>query len=213
MLDLVIIGAGGFGREVLGIVRAINEASRDVRWRVLGFVDDSPGEADLKRIQRLDAAYLGPIDSLVGQPATTHVTIGVGEPAVRQKIDDRIRGYGLPAATIVHPAAEIGADCVYQEGLVAAGGVRVTTNVELGRHVHLNLNVTVGHDCTLGDFVSVNPLAAISGNCRLESVVLIGTTAALLEWVTVGRGSTVGAGACVVRDVPTGVVVKGVPAR
>ncbi len=71
----------------------------------------------------------------------------------------------------------------------------------------------MGHDCVFDDHVSVNPLAAVSGEVRLESGVLIGTTAAVLQGLRVGRDATVGAGACVVRDVPAGAVVKGVPAR
>jgi acetyltransferase-like isoleucine patch superfamily enzyme len=65
----------------------------------------------------------------------------------------------------------------------------------------------------LGDYVSVNPLAAVSGSCRLEDGIMIGTTAAVLQGLRIGRDATVGAGACVVRDVPAGTVVKGIPAR
>ncbi|MEH1101413.1 acetyltransferase [Micromonospora sp. CPCC 205561] len=213
-IDVVIVGTGGMGREIFGVIRAINDrAAEGVRWRVLGFVDDYPTESSLKLVQRLDVPFLGSSRSLADQPVTTHVALGVGDPRRRREIDLRIRSYGHAAATIVHPAAEIGPDCVFGEGLVALGGARVTTNVTLGRHVHLNQNCTVGHDCVLGDHVSVNPLAAVSGYCRLEAGVMVGTTAAVLQGITVGRDATVGAGACVVRDVPEAVVVKGVPAR
>jgi acetyltransferase-like isoleucine patch superfamily enzyme len=79
--------------------------------------------------------------------------------------------------------------------------------------VHLNQNATVGHDSVLDAFVQVNPLAAVSGDCWLGERVLIGTTAAVLQGLSVGAGATVGAGACVVRPVPGDTVVKGVPAR
>ncbi|MEU8044022.1 acetyltransferase [Micromonospora echinofusca] len=212
--DIIIVGCGGHGRETLGIIQAINRAEAgDPPWRILGFVDDAPSELNLKRVQRLAAPYLGTTGWLRDQPNTTHVILAVGDPCARRAVDERVGGYGLPGATLVHPSAEVGPDTVAGEGLLVFAGARVTTNVTLGRHVHLNQNITIGHDCSLADFVSVNPLAAVSGDCVLDEGVMVGTNATVLQGLRVGRDATVGAGACVVRDVPAATVVKGVPAR
>ncbi|WBB69861.1 acetyltransferase [Micromonospora sp. WMMD812] len=210
---LVVIGCGGHGREVLTIARAVNEASLRPRWHLLGVVDDRPTEENLKRLQRLDVPYLGDVAWLRDAAPDVHHVIGIGDPRIRRAVARRVDGYPTPAASLVHPAATIGPDTRHGPGFVAFPGARVTTNVTIGRHVHLNQNATVGHDSTLADFVGVNPLAAVSGDCDLAEGVLIGTTAAVLQGLRVGRDSTVGAGACVVRDVPDQVVVKGVPAR
>ncbi|MFF0467973.1 acetyltransferase [Micromonospora zamorensis] len=210
---LVVFGCGGHGREVLTIARAVNEAAGRPVWRLLGVVDDRPTEENLKRLQRLDVPYLGDVTRLRDAPLGTRHLIGIGDPRIRRAVGKRIDGYGLAAASLVHPDATIGPDTVYGPGFVAFPGARVTTNVTVGRHVHLNQNATVGHDTSLADYVSVNPLAAVSGDCHLAEGVLVGTTAAVLQGLHIGRDSTVGAGACVVRDVADQVVVKGVPAR
>ncbi|MET8549462.1 acetyltransferase [Micromonospora zamorensis] len=209
---LVVVGCGGHGREVLTIARAVNEAASRPIWQLLGVVDDRPTEENLKRLQRLDVPYLGDVAWLRDAPPATRHLIGIGDPRIRRVIGGRIDGYDTEAASLVHPDATIGPDTEYGPGFVAFAGARVTTNVTLGRHVHLNQNATVGHDSRLADYVSVNPLAAVSGDCHLGEGVLIGTTAAVLQGLRIGRDSTVGAGACVVRDVPDRVTVKGVPA-
>ncbi|WP_199516385.1 NeuD/PglB/VioB family sugar acetyltransferase [Nucisporomicrobium flavum] len=209
---LVIVGCGGHGREIYGVVQAINEVSGEP-WKVLGFVDDSPSEVNLGRLERLGVPFLGDVGQLAGMPDEVRYVIGIGDPRVRAKVAAKIGASRGATAPLIHPDATVGLGNDFAEGVVLFAGARVTTNVTLGRHVHLNQNATVGHDSELGDFVQVNPLAAVSGDCRLGERVLIGTTAAVLQGLALGAGATVGAGACVVRPVPSDTIVKGVPAR
>jgi sugar O-acyltransferase (sialic acid O-acetyltransferase NeuD family) len=214
MTNLVIIGCGGHGREALTVVHAHNKIARPGQsWDFLGFVDDRPSDTHLRLVERLGASFLGPVEWLADAPSGTHVLLGLGDSSVRREVGGKTDEYGLTAASVVHPAATVGADLQAGEGLLVFAGARVTTNVTLGRHVHINQNATVGHDSILDDYVSVNPLAAISGQCHLEEGSLVGTTAAVLQGRRVGRSATVGAGACVVHDVPAQTIVKGVPAR
>lgn len=212
-MDLVIVGAGGFGREVLDVARAVerhgDEGDRGLTVR--GFVDDGP--VDTAGFGRIDAAHLGGTNALK-EHADCRFIVAVGAPDVRQRLVVACLDAGLtPAGALIHPEASIGADAEIGDGSVVCAGVRITTNVRIGKHVHLNLNATVGHDAVLEDYVAVNPLAAISGGVRLCRGSVVGTTACVNQGLTVGAQSMVGSGAAVIGDVPAGVTFVGVPAR
>ena len=210
---LVVIGAGGFGRETLDVIDAINEAEPAPVWSVLGVLDDAPSEANVKRLARREVAYLGTVGDFLAQPAAGNYVVGVGSPRARHAIADKCDAAGLAATTLIHPAVTLGFDVHVGQGSVICAGVRLTTNIRLGRHVHLNPNVTVGHDTTLGEFVSMNPASSVSGDCVIEDHVLIGVGAVVLNQLRVGAGATIGASACVTRNVSPEIIVKGVPAR
>ena len=208
---IVVVGAGGFGRETLDVVEAAIAAGADIAVR--GVVDDSPSPVNLERLAARGVPHLGGIDDWLRFDDDALHLIGVGSPKVRRKIDERLEGAGRIPATVVHPAAVIGSRAVLGPGSVVCGGVQVSTNVRLGRHVHLNPHATIGHDAVLGDHVSVNPAATISGECRIGSSTLIGAASVVLQGLEVGEQCVVGAAACVTRPVGPASVVRGVPAR
>ncbi|WP_322920494.1 NeuD/PglB/VioB family sugar acetyltransferase [Nocardioides renjunii] len=213
---LVVVGAGGFGREVLDVVDAVNAAAEESVWTISGVVDDRPTDANLAHLRTRGIDYLGTTEQLLTDRAAlgaTHYVVGIGNPGVRRRVAETFDAAGLVAATLEHPSVTRGYDVEVGAGSVLCAGVRITTHIRIGRHVHLNLNATVGHDTTVGDHVSVNPLASISGDCVIEDEVLIGVSGVVLNGLRVGRGSVVGGSACVVKDVPADVVVKGIPAR
>jgi sugar O-acyltransferase (sialic acid O-acetyltransferase NeuD family) len=189
------------------VLRAQRDA--DVGPPFLGFLDD--GTPDAAVLARLGAEHLGPVDHLRQLPGARYL-IGVGEPKARQMLDARAEALGAEAITAIHRNASY-SDVEFGPGTVVTAGVRLTNNIRLGRHVHLNLNCTVGHDALLGDYVTVNPLASISGNVTIGDRVNVGTGANIIQNVTVGDDAVIGAGAVVIADVPAGVTVAGVPAR
>lgn len=204
---IIIIGAGGFGRESVDVVQAIGRS-------VQGVLDDNPSELNLQRLDAQRVPYLGTVDSwLAGGHAPTHYLVGIGRGSIREFLSRRMDEAGHRAATAVHPSATVGSNSTVGEGSIICAGTRITTNVNVGRHVHLNPNVTIGHDSTLQDFVSVNPAGNISGDCVISTRSLIGVNAAVLQQLTVGQDVVVGAAALVTKDVPDSVVVKGVPGK
>lgn len=207
---LVVVGAGGFGRETLDVVEAMNRVGAHPRWDVIGVADDSPSEVNLARLARRAIDYLGPVASLERRAV---VALGVGSPFARAALDAELSGQGFDFATLVHPAAVIGSQVSLCEGAVICAGASLGTNVSLGRQVHLNPHAVIGHDTHVGDFVSVNPNATVSGECAVEAGALIGAGSVIVQGLRIGADAVVGASACVVTDVAPRTTVVGVPAR
>jgi hypothetical protein len=207
------VGAGGFAREVHDVVEAINDAesSSSDRFEFLGFIDNANDHPELI----LDRGpLLGDDEALAGLPAGAQYVIAIGNGGIRRAIDERATALGLTAAILVHPSATMSAHRVeLGPGSIICSHVSLTTAIRLGRHVHLNLNVTVGHDTVVGDYVTINPGASISGNVLLEDEVTIGTGAVIIQGKSVGARSMIGAGASVVRSIPADVTAVGIPAK
>lgn len=207
--QVVIVGAGGFGREVLDVLNAANEISNE--WIFEGFVADDPPPKDI--LNRINAQWLSAVDEFLTSNNPDNYVIGIGNPLMRRSIASRFDQLGWNAATLIHPSAAIGADVEIAAGSVICSHVSITTNVRIGRHVHVSRNSTIGHDCRVSDFVTINPIVAVSGDVKLHEGVTMGTHSSILQGLSVGAGATVGAGAVVVRDVAPNSTVVGIPAK
>lgn len=199
--SLVIIGAGGFGREVVDVVDAINAAAPT--FELLGFLDDGDVQHDL--LARIGVPLLG--DTRMITELDAEYVIGIGSPDPRRRIDSWARDCGPRAAVLRHPAASVGRDVSIGDGCIIAAGARLTTHIALGRHVHINLNCTVGHDTIIEDHATLFGGAVVGGGCVIEAGATIGSGAVIVPGVRIGRDATVGAGALVVRDVVSGDIV------
>lgn len=208
MQDIVIYGCGGFGREVLQVLHAINAVQPT--WRCLGFLVDPGFETDtpvhgLRVASRPEALNCAP---------ETAVTVGIGNPLAREAVVGRLIKFGLTNfATLVHPRAWVGNFVQLGEGTIVCAGSLLTTDIRIGAHVHLNIATTVGHDTRIGDFSTISPGVNISGKVTLGQRVEIGSAASIIPGVEIGADATIGAGAAVVKSIPAGCTAVGVPAK
>lgn len=207
MRDLVILGAGGHGRETLDIVEAINAEA--ATFNFLGFIDDDPADGELLR--RRNVCVIG--DTAHAKTIGADYVIGIGSSNARARLDNEMSEAGHDAAVLVHPAASVASDNQLLPGVVVATGAVVTTNVRLGRHTHLNVGAIVSHDCRIGDHVTLSPAVRLNGNVTVHDRAFFGTGAIVTPGITIGEGAIVGAGAVVIHDVAAGATVVGVPAQ
>ncbi|MGD2027731.1 MAG: acetyltransferase [Anaerolineales bacterium] len=206
---VVIIGTGGFGREVLDVIEAVNQVQPT--YQMLGFITEpgyqQPGD------QINEAPVLGYYNWLEANRHAVKAICGVGAPAVRRRLVRKAEAAGAAFFSLVHPRAILTRWVTLGSGTIITAGCILTNNIRLGNHVHLNLDCTVGHDAVLEDFVTVSPGVHISGNVTLQQGSFIGTGANLIEGKTVGEWSVVGAGSVVVNDIPPNATAVGTPAK
>jgi len=207
MKNLVIVGAGGFGREVLAWAEDVCAATG--KWTIKGFLDDNsealtkfgspkPVLGSVKEYQpELDDEFL----------------IAIGTPATRLKVAESLAARGAVFATLVHPTAIVGPRVELGEGTIICPRCVVTCDVKIGRHVILNAAATVGHDAQVGDGCTINGHCDVTGFASLGEGTFLGSHAAVAPGIRTGRYSVVGASSVAIRNVPDLATVFGVPAK
>jgi len=205
MKKIVIVGAGGFGREVEMLIEQINSVVPE--WEFLGFVDDCVQEGTIVG----SAKVLGSIAKLKDLEGV-HVVVAIGNPLTKVKIINK-----LPKeqqyATLIHPNVLVGKRVAIGKGSIICAGTIITIDVRIGQHVILNLACTVGHDTEIGDFCSFMPSINISGEVVIEKSVYVGTGAKIINQLTIGMETIIGAGAVVSKSLPSRCTAVGIPAK
>jgi sugar O-acyltransferase (sialic acid O-acetyltransferase NeuD family) len=209
MQSIVILGAGGFGREVLDIIIAQNKVSK--RWKILGFVDENP---ELKGKVLNGYPVLGSFDWFSKiDLKEIRVVCAIGDNISKRKVVEKAKGLGLRFASVVHPSVIMTEFVTLGEGVIICAGCILTNQITIGNHVIINLDVTIGHDSIIEDFCTLSPGVHISGRNKIGEGANVGTGAVTIQGIVIGRWSIIGAGAVVAQDIPDKVVAVGVPAK
>lgn len=203
--SLLIIGGGGHAWVV-------TEAARAQGWRVLGFFDDDPSavvDAHTPRLGALAVAGAGPSGGAdLDGPASTIIALGSIE--LRRRLIGELSGL---FGTVVHPGAIVSGSSKVGAGSLVGAGAVVQGRCVIEPHAIINTGAIVEHDCRLGVNVHVAPRAVLGGGVVVGAHTLIGLGASVRPGIRIGAECVVGVGAAVVRDVPDGSKVVGVPAK
>ena len=203
---LFIFGAGGHGRELAWLASEIWPQNHEIRFLV-----------DEERHLRPPVNGIPvPLLESVEIDDDSRYVVAIGDPLARHRISNAIAVRGALAATLIHPRAETSNLVSIGTGAVICAGTVVTTNVTIGQHVHVNIGATVSHDVTIGQFSTISPGVHISGHVHIGPDVFIGAGATVINGsedlpLVIGAGATIAAGSCVIRSVPPGVLIAGVP--
>jgi sugar O-acyltransferase (sialic acid O-acetyltransferase NeuD family) len=207
--SVVIVGAGGFGREVLEILKEHNRISK--AWNILGFIDENK---ELYGKMLNGYRVLGGLNWLrKHNNDNLGCVCAISTCETRKRVVEKLHEIGVSFYNAVHPSVIMSEFVELGQDVIICAGVILTVDIKIGDHVHINLNCTIGHDVVIERYCTINPMVAINGNDHLGEGVYVGSGATFVQQVSVGSWTTIGAGAVVIEDILAKVVAVGVPAK
>jgi len=205
MKDIVILGAGGFAREVAWLIEENNKIFPE--WNILGYITADEGSS------LLTYPILGDDDWLLNSGRELYAVCSVGNADLREKIISKYKGSKIKFPPIVSRSAIVPEQTKIGEGTVICAGTIVTVNVEIGDFCIINLDCTIGHEAKLGAFTTLYPSVNVSGGVTIGRNSELGTGSAVIHSINIGEHVILGACAAVVRDIPEWTTAVGIPAK
>lgn len=211
MTTIGLVGAGGFARAVMPVLR--RQCARDCPDATLRFIDEAPPQAFVNGVP-----CVTPQEFLGLPDPDKRFNVAIGDSQTRERIAVEFTAAGLTPWDLVSPSAEVFDDNDIGAGVLLCGFSTVTSNITIGRFFHLNIYSYVGHDSVVGDYVTFGPRVSCNGNVRVGDHAYIGAGAVIRNGtaarpLVIGDRAVVGMGAIVTKDVPAGATVVGNPAR
>lgn len=195
MKDIVIIGAGGIGREVAWIIEEINEVTPT--WKIVGFVDDNE-EMHGKELNGYKV--LGGIKALDNLEVKPEVVVAIANCSVKKSIVEKLNGR-FNFSTIVSPTVRISKFVEIGQGTIIYPGVILTVNTKIGNHVIISGNCGIGHDTSIGNYSSVLWGSNFSGYDEVGESCFIGVGTKVIQGINVSKDSKLSAGIIVLEDI------------
>jgi len=203
--NLLIVGARGFGREVLNYIQNDNPL-----FNVKGFLDEKTDALDG---YHRNVKVIG--DPFSYQPLQDDVFMAaIGDPKQRFKYTATLRDvHQVDFATVIHPRANVAQHTAIRHGCIIGPNVGISCDVSIGEFTCIQEYTVIGHDATIGNWCQINSHCTIAGGAKIGHFVTIHPNCVILAGAIIGDGVTVGAGSVVMGKIPAGITVIGNPAR
>lgn len=206
MKELIIVGAGGFARELLQWVKDINKIEN--RWVIKGFIDDNPNA--LKGYD-CDFQVIGNIQDW--KPSENEeFALAIAAPKIKEKVVKILKSKNARFADIIHPNARICEFSIHGEGIVMYPGSALCPNSKVGNFVTL-LSSPIPHDAVVGDYATISSHCGITRGNYIGRRSFLGDHVSIMPEKKIGDDAYVGIGSVVIRNVPSGKKVFGNPAK
>lgn len=206
MKNLIIIGAGSYGREIYNLALECKGYGTD--FVIKGFVDNLYEKVDYDGYP----CVLGKVEEYM--PIKDDVFIcAIMDVDVKKKFVDTILSKGGQFINLVHNTATIWKNTKLGVGCIIREDVRISCDITIGNHVNVQPMSLLGHDVVIGDFCHLNTYSFLGGKVKIREMVTINTGAIVLPGLEIGAHTVVGAGAVVMKNIGEGLTVIGNPAR
>jgi len=206
MKEIIIVGAGNFGREVLEVIKHINRVSP--RWKIKGFINDDINALEPYACKK-EYPILGTIQDWV--PGANEVfAMGIMSPKGKEKVAKILKDRGAQFETIVSPRTFVADYTEIGEGSVITG-FTIQENARIGKFVTIAGSVLAG-TCEVDDYTSSTAFANLT-DAKIGKKVFIGSHSVILNRCKIGDEAVICAGSIVFNNVKEGVKVWGNPAK
>ena len=207
--NIVIIGAGGMGKDVLWTINDCNK--KDQKYDVLGFLDENKKNIGTKICK---IPILGTLDWIKqNHKKNIKYCVAIGDSNTREKIIKNTKKYKIKFESFIHPSVIKTDSLKIGDGTIIQAGCIIPLDVKIGKHVIININTTLGHDCEIDDFVTVSPGVHVNGKNKVGKNTLIGSGVSTLENTNIGKNCIIGMGSMVSENIPDCCTYLGNPGR
>jgi sugar O-acyltransferase (sialic acid O-acetyltransferase NeuD family) len=207
--SLVILGAGGFAREVAWLVSEINQYQPG-SLNLIGFL----GRGTNRVGELINGVPVLSVEDVRQYLPEVYAVAAIGDTKAKERAVQEAQGIGCQFLTLIHPNVKYDrSTVVIGSGSIICAACILTVNIVIGSHVIINLDCTVGHDCIIEDYVTISPGCHLSGQTVVRKGANLGTGVVTIEKQSIGAHSIVGAGGVVVNEIPPNVIAVGIPAK